>query len=162
MESIYIKKNHDYGDSFTQSLDKFGIIAAVVRMEDKKNRLESLLNNTQMVEEESIVDTLTDLANYAIMTAAWLKPICCISADNYKNAMKDFVSLYDSFSNSVEDILDGSIARAIGFFQTSFNVLYGSTKKDNYHQDIVYEALVDIAQTSIATRILIELTTTQK
>lgn len=32
------EKNDDYGDSFSRSVDKFGIIAAVVRLEDKFNR----------------------------------------------------------------------------------------------------------------------------
>ena len=39
------EKNDDYGDSFSRSVDKFGIIAAVVRLEDKFNRLENLTAN---------------------------------------------------------------------------------------------------------------------
>lgn len=73
METIYTKKNHDYGDSFTRSLNKYGIVASIVRMEDKKNRIESLIKRKQMVNDESIIDTLTDLANYAIMARMWLE-----------------------------------------------------------------------------------------
>lgn len=36
------------------------------------NRLESLVNKKAMVKNESIKDTLLDLANYAIMTVMWL------------------------------------------------------------------------------------------
>lgn len=67
----YIKKNHDYGNSFDQSLDKFGIVAAIVRMEDKMNRISSLIQKEGKVKDESIEDTLLDLANYAIMTVKW-------------------------------------------------------------------------------------------
>lgn len=72
MTKTYAAKNHDYGNSFEQSCNKFGIIAAVVRMGDKMNRLESLVVKRAEVKDESIKDTLLDLANYAIMTVMWL------------------------------------------------------------------------------------------
>lgn len=73
MHEIFIKKNHDYGNSFEQSLNKFGIIASVVRMGDKMNRIESLVNKEAEVKDESILDTIMDLANYCVMTAMWMK-----------------------------------------------------------------------------------------
>ena len=72
MTKTYISKNHDYGNSFDKSLDKFGMIASLVRMEDKMNRLLSLVDKSAKVKDESIKDTLLDLANYCIMTAMWL------------------------------------------------------------------------------------------
>ena len=72
MAKTYAAKNHDYGNSFEQSLDKFGLLAAVVRMGDKMNRIESLSKKEAEVKNESIKDTLLDLANYAIMTVMWL------------------------------------------------------------------------------------------
>lgn len=72
MAKTYAAKNHDYGNSFEQSCNKFGIIAAVVRMGDKMNRLESLVVKRAEVKDESIKDTLLDLANYAIMTVMWM------------------------------------------------------------------------------------------
>ena len=72
MAKTYAAKNHDYGDSFEHSCNKFGIIAAVVRMGDKMNRLESLAVKRAEVKDEPIKDTLLDLANYAIMTVMWL------------------------------------------------------------------------------------------
>lgn len=72
MAETYEKKNHDYGDSFGRSLDKRGLMAALVRMEDKMNRLDSLAEKEAQV-KESLADTLTDLANYAIMTRMWLE-----------------------------------------------------------------------------------------
>ena len=73
MHDTYMKKNHDYGNSFDLSLDKYGLIASIVRMEDKINRLNSLKDKNAMVSDESIKDTLLDLANYAIMTCMYLE-----------------------------------------------------------------------------------------
>lgn len=72
MAKIYAAKNHDYGNSFDKSLGRFGIVASIVRMEDKMNRIESLTNKEAKVNDESVKDTLLDLANYAIMTVMWL------------------------------------------------------------------------------------------
>ena len=72
MISTYVRKNHDYGNSFDKSLDKFGLVASVVRIGDKMNRIESLVQKKAMVQDESIRDTLLDMANYAIMTVMWM------------------------------------------------------------------------------------------
>lgn len=73
MKDTYVKKNSDYGNSFDISLDKFGLIASVVRLSDKFNRIEQLIKNKeQQVKDESIRDTLMDMANYCAMTVAWM------------------------------------------------------------------------------------------
>lgn len=69
LASTYERKNHDYGNSFSTSVTKYGIIAALTRMSDKWNRLENLiLNKDAKVKDEAITDTLIDLAAYALMT----------------------------------------------------------------------------------------------
>lgn len=73
IHETYKKKNRDYGDAFGVSLDKRGMVAALVRMEDKMGRLDSLKDRDPLVKDESLQDTLLDLANYAIMTAMWLE-----------------------------------------------------------------------------------------
>lgn len=65
----YISKNKDYGNSFDQSIDEFGLIAGVVRMADKLNRLKTLINKPRSEVDESLRDTALDLANYAAMFA---------------------------------------------------------------------------------------------
>ena len=65
---MYVDKNADYGDSFSETFNKLGMISAVTRITDKTNRLQSLCVNKQKVKDESVKDTLMDLANYAIMT----------------------------------------------------------------------------------------------
>lgn len=72
MFKTYCKKNHDYGNSFDRSLDKFGIVASAIRIGDKMNRLETLTQSEAQVYGESIRDTLLDMANYAIMTVMWM------------------------------------------------------------------------------------------
>lgn len=70
LNQTYEKKNQDYGDSFGKSFSKRGITAAMVRMEDKWNRLDNLTLHPEniRVKDESIEDTLLDLANYCLMT----------------------------------------------------------------------------------------------
>lgn len=72
---VFCRKNHDYGNSFEKSLDTFGLVAGIVRMSDKFERLVSLNdpNKDAQIASESLVDTLEDLSNYATMAACWLK-----------------------------------------------------------------------------------------
>lgn len=68
MAETYERKNNDYGDSFGQSIEDFGVIAGVIRISDKFNRLKSLTSGKeQKVNDESLQDTLLDMANYCIM-----------------------------------------------------------------------------------------------
>lgn len=69
LNEIYQAKNKDYGDSFGKSFIEYGLTMACIRLEDKLNRLKALnKNQEQQVKDESIEDTIMDLANYAIMT----------------------------------------------------------------------------------------------
>lgn len=69
LNELYAKKNHDYGDSFHQSFLEEGMAMPRIRLGDKFNRFKALTRNgDQQVADESIKDTLLDLANYAIMT----------------------------------------------------------------------------------------------
>lgn len=68
LNALYERKNHDYGDSFAKSFEEYGMAMPCIRLEDKLNRLKALTKNTAKVSDESIEDTLMDLANYAIMT----------------------------------------------------------------------------------------------
>lgn len=74
LHETYIQKNRAYGDSFNVSCDEFGITAAMVRMSDKWNRLKTLTTNNDIpIGDESVNDTLLDLANYCILTHMWLE-----------------------------------------------------------------------------------------
>lgn len=74
LNDVYVAKNHDYDDSFSKSIDDIGYVAAITRMGDKLQRAKALLMGaSQKVSDESVMDTLMDLANYALMTATEYK-----------------------------------------------------------------------------------------
>lgn len=74
LNNLYARKNHDYGDSFHQTFVEEGLAMARIRLGDKFSRFKTLSrisptdSTQQQVTDESIRDTLLDLANYAIMT----------------------------------------------------------------------------------------------
>lgn len=68
LNELYARKNADYGDSFGKSFKEYGLTMACIRLEDKLNRIKALSKQEAQVSDESITDTLMDLANYAIMT----------------------------------------------------------------------------------------------
>ena len=76
MHDLYLIKNKNYGDSFSKQFKEYGLTSVCIRLEDKLNRLKSL--NKQIseakngivdinVDDESIKDTLIDLANYSVL-----------------------------------------------------------------------------------------------
>ena len=67
LNDTYKRKNADYGDSFAMVRDLYPDMAIMVRIYDKVNRLRTLLNGKQAEVDESIDDSLVDLANYCIM-----------------------------------------------------------------------------------------------
>lgn len=61
---LFTKKNADYGDSFAT----YGPVGVLVRLGDKISRLNSITNKgVNLVNTESLRDTLIDLHNYAAM-----------------------------------------------------------------------------------------------
>ena len=72
------EKNQAYGDSFTESVDKFGKTVIAVRLSDKFNRICNLIKRGELKEnDESLEDTLLDMAGYSILGLKYL--------DEYKN-----------------------------------------------------------------------------
>lgn len=75
--NIYAKKNHDYGDSFNEGCNELGVGYAFSRIFDKTKRFQTLakgiMNNNLSIEvqDETVEDTIMDLANYCVMYLAW-------------------------------------------------------------------------------------------
>lgn len=68
MKDLYLKKNHDYGDSVSKTFEEYGLTSFLVRMDDKMNRIKTLIKvGDAAVTGEHIEDTLLDLANYAVL-----------------------------------------------------------------------------------------------
>lgn len=104
LTKVYVAKNKDYGDSFSQSLDKYGILASLIRMGDKMNRIDSLYDKPTTEVDESLVDSLEDLANYAIMTAIWLEKQVEDMSDHVRYwDDDDFDDGYDDFDDYDDD-----------------------------------------------------------
>lgn len=66
--ALYARKNADYGDSFAQLRKRYPNFVCM-RLFDKLNRLDTIINpdHKLQVSEETIEDTLMDIANYALM-----------------------------------------------------------------------------------------------
>ena len=78
MLNLMAKKNADYGNAFNKGCDKLGYRYGLARMYDKANRLIHLIEddfkgcNKPNVKDESMFDTIQDLANYCNVLLAWL------------------------------------------------------------------------------------------
>ena len=79
--AIVKKKNLDYAtddEAFLnfKACETFGISvesSLIVRMSDKLSRISNLINKEAEVENETMSDTLQDLANYAIILKIYLE-----------------------------------------------------------------------------------------
>ena len=75
IKELYKAKNSDYNDSYSKVRSKFVDVVPkakevtfLLRINDKLSRLEQLLlKGNQQVKDESINDTIRDLANYCLM-----------------------------------------------------------------------------------------------
>lgn len=72
---LLTQKNEKYGNSFEKTADEYGSSVILLRLDDKLNRLKTLLraNDTAINTDESVLDTLTDLAGYAILAKIYLQ-----------------------------------------------------------------------------------------
>lgn len=72
---LFARKNHDYGmknitagsDLETEDEVKFVLTGLWFRISDKVNRWRNIMKNGWTVETETFLDTLQDIANYAII-----------------------------------------------------------------------------------------------
>jgi len=62
IKDTILMKNKRYGNSFHQTIEEYGVIALLIRLTDKLNRLK-----TAYQYRESMEDTLIDIAGYAIL-----------------------------------------------------------------------------------------------
>lgn len=69
LSEILQSKNADYGNNVDKSIDKWGLPSLAQRLDDKYSRFENLIKegNVRQVSDETIEDTLLDIAGYAIL-----------------------------------------------------------------------------------------------
>ena len=69
MLNMYQRKNADYGNSFVETIQEFGFIPAVARINDKLKRVKNMVKGKDMnIKDESMRDNLMDIANYCVLT----------------------------------------------------------------------------------------------
>lgn len=73
VRELLIRKNHDYGDSFSKQFAKYGVLSGLIRLDDKMSRLDTLVNGKHALVAESIEDSFADLAGYALLTLVELR-----------------------------------------------------------------------------------------
>jgi len=67
---LFVRKNTDYGDAF----EVHGPVGCVIRIGDKLARLQTIdRNRVEIVQDESMQDTLLDLANYCTIALMMLR-----------------------------------------------------------------------------------------
>lgn len=68
------EKNTAYSNNFTESVDKFGLAVIPIRLSDKFNRVCKLAKHGELKEnDESLADTLLDMAGYSILAVKYLE-----------------------------------------------------------------------------------------
>lgn len=105
MAALYEEKNKNYGNSFDKSLDEDGLLVSKIRLNDKLNRFSSLIKEgSEGTPDESILDTLVDLANYAIMTVMWIEDNSATDTKiKTKSSKKDKQTGYVSTSSNLRN-----------------------------------------------------------
>ena len=88
MANLYQKKNEDYGNAFGDLFNEYGLTYSIMHLHEKLNRIKAVHKNNS-ANNESIKDSLIDLANYAVMTLVELnKP------DENLNVSKPVIKAY--------------------------------------------------------------------
>lgn len=104
MADTFYLKNERYGDSFTQTMDDYGLVTSIIRITDKFNRLTTLYKNKNLdVDDEPIIDTMLDMANYLAMTVAYIK------SRKATTDYQDNISQNDKWTNIVADTTTNKI-----------------------------------------------------
>jgi hypothetical protein len=90
LTTILQLKNEKYGNSFDRTVNEFGPLVMLIRLEDKLNRAKQLILNKQKgTSDESLEDTFLDLAGYAILSKLWVEGTNG-QTDEESNPNKDF------------------------------------------------------------------------
>jgi len=67
LKATLLKKDADYGSSFSDQYKEFGMLSGVIRLNDKMNRIKNLIKGSQAQVDENIEDTFLDLCGYSVL-----------------------------------------------------------------------------------------------
>ena len=130
MHNTYRRKNHDYGDSFATLRQEYPN-AILIRLGDKYNRLKALMSGeAAQVKDESIDDTLLDLANYCILELVERRYATCtkleVSTDLSLNE-------YQMAAMAFKDPEQGDLNYSVLGLNGEAGEVADALKKLNYH-----------------------------
>lgn len=94
LTKLYADKNADYGGSFVNTRKEVDR-AIVVRLMDKLERIKNITTKEARVKDESLEDSLMDLANYCIMELIEIK------RDRQKDQLGEEISDLEIFINDM-------------------------------------------------------------
>ena len=104
MHEIYIKKNSDYGNSFSDLYDEYGSIISEIHIREKFNRFKQLRTNESQV-GESIEDTLMDMANYCLLTLLEMKKLNSYIDEEVIEENIELEEVQDPTENATEEMV---------------------------------------------------------
>lgn len=143
---VFQLKNAAYGNSFMNSLKKFGLIAAIVRISDKIERINTLINNpTLNTNNESLQDSYEDLINYCIMTLVYLEHGYLDSDDfiiQYKNTQEKVIDNYAEDYNSNENVKENLNLKVI--FELQLNLPPNDYKLQRFFLNFISSTLINL------------------
>ena len=112
MHEIYIKKNSDYGNSFSDLYDEYGSIISEIHIREKFNRFKQLRTNESQV-GESIEDTLMDMANYCLLTLLEMKKLNSYIDEEAIEENIELEEVQEEVQDSAEDAIEEIVVKSM-------------------------------------------------
>lgn len=107
LRDTLIKKNYDYGNSVESTIDKRGYGSLAQRIEDKLNRFDNLiLKEEEGQVDESLEDTLLDLAGYALLGVRKLRKDKTNQQTNQAEEIKNTNFLAEDFDEEWRKMIE--------------------------------------------------------
>ena len=130
MHNTYRRKNHDYGDSFATLRQEYPN-AILIRLGDKYNRLKALMSGeVAQVKDESIDDTLLDLANYCILELVERRYATCTKLEFSTDLS---LNEYQIAAMAFKDPEQGDLNYSVLGLNGEAGEVADAVKKLNYH-----------------------------
>ena len=65
--ALILRKSHDYSgpDDCIRNISDYGFLGILVRLSDKLSRIKNIYKSAASVDDETVMDTLMDIRNYA-------------------------------------------------------------------------------------------------
>lgn len=137
--TLTVAKNTDYGNSFMKGIEEFGLLTSIIRIGDKINRINKLTNSSNLVKDETILDTYQDLLNYSLLTILFLES-GYLESDNLYNKYKDLCEHISKFSKDYKVIYN------LDHFYREIKNIY---KNDNLQMYATLESYLNIVYTCL-------------